>query len=83
MIGLILFILIVINFSINLPKQKKAYYWQWFLLITLVINIQESTLIRPQHPIGVLFMFSYLTLIVNLIKLDENKLINKNSLREN
>ncbi len=81
-IGLILFILLVINFSFNLPRLKKDFYWQWFLLITLVINIQETTLIRPQHPTGVLFMFSYLVLFVNLIKQDENKLINKNSLRK-
>jgi len=77
-IGLIMFILVVINFSLNLPKLEKHFHWQWFLLITLVLNIQETTLIRPQHPTGVLFMFSYLALFVNLAKQDENKLMNKN-----
>lgn len=81
LIGLTLFILLVINYTINLPRLEKDNYWQWFILIALVFNIQESTLIRPQHDIGVVFMFSYLTLFVNLIKQDENKLINKNRLR--
>ena len=72
LVGLILFILLIVNFSINIPKLNNYYYWQWFLLITLVINIQETTIIRPQHPTGVIFMFSYLALFVNLIKQDKS-----------
>jgi O-antigen ligase len=81
LIGLTLFVLLLINYIINLPRLEKPNYWSWFIIVTLIINLQETTLIRPQHPTGVIFMFSYLVLFVNLMKQDENELSNENSLR--
>lgn len=72
LIGLTLFVLLVANYVRNFLKYQKPNQWTWFIIITLIINLQETTLIRPQHPTGVLFMFSYLVLFVDQLK--QNKM---------
>ena len=49
-------------------QLHKFDTWTWLIIITLVIKLQESTLIRPKHPTGVVFMFAYLALFVSLIR---------------
>ncbi len=73
-VGLGLFVLAVINFGLNLSKLNKKFHWQWFILITLLLNIQESTIIRPQQQIGVVFMFSYITLFAQILKQEHKNL---------
>ena len=62
LVGAILFIAVVINYFSNLLKRQKPFFWHWYFIGALIINFTESTFLRPQHPIGVIFMFSYLIL---------------------
>ncbi len=66
LVGLILFIAVVINFFVNLSKYEGNFFWKWFFIAALIINITESTLIRPNIPSGVLLIFSYLALFSDL-----------------
>jgi exopolysaccharide production protein ExoQ len=61
-IGLSLFIIIIINYFRGMINLQLPHYWKWFVIAAIIINIQESTFIRPQVVTGVLFMFSYFAL---------------------
>ncbi len=69
--GIILFIAVIINFFIKLPRYKGNFFWKWFFIAAIVINITESTLIRPNIPSGVLFIFSYLALFSDITRQEE------------
>ena len=68
LIGLILFFLVVIKYAISLKKLKQVNYTSWFIIAILIINLQESTIVRPAHLLGVLFIFSYYTLFTGIQK---------------
>lgn len=59
LIGLVLFFLAIIKYAFNLRKLRRPNYAAWFITVILIINLQESTLIRPAHLLGVIFIFSY------------------------
>lgn len=67
-IGMVLFSFIIVNYFTSLSKLKRRSIWKWFFIGALIINFSESTLIRPKHIIGVLFIFSYFALFSDLIK---------------
>jgi exopolysaccharide production protein ExoQ len=71
-IGVIFFILVVINYYTNLVKLKKASFWPWFFIAALIIDFTESAFLRPHHAVGVMFMFSYLILFYELGKQNES-----------
>ena len=68
LVGLGLFLAMVVAFFKNLLNLGKPFFWKWFLIAALIINFQETTLFRPNILTGVLFIFSYLALYVDLIK---------------
>ncbi len=68
LIGMVLFSFIIVNYFTILSKLKRKQIWKWFFIGALIINFSESTLIRPKHVIGVLFIFSYFALFSDLIK---------------
>jgi exopolysaccharide production protein ExoQ len=70
-VGLGMFLMIIINYFINLTRYNLPHYWKWFVLAAIIINFQESTFIRPQVVTGVLFMFSYMALFSDIYKMNK------------
>ena len=71
LIGLLLFFGTVINYFLNLSKAKDSYFWKWLLIAALVVNVTESTLIRPNITTGVLYLFAYLALFTDVYEKPE------------
>lgn len=71
LIGLILFFLTVIKYAVNLKKLRKPNYAGWFVVVILIINLQESTIIRPAHLLGVVFIFAYYILFSGIYLQEE------------
>ena len=69
-LGILLLILMVIFYFINLKKSEKPNFFEWFVIAALILNITESTLFVPNMLTGVLFIFSYIALYIDLIKKD-------------
>jgi O-antigen ligase len=67
-VGITLFILLLINYFVNLAHSKQRQIWKWFVLSALVINITESMFIRPKLAPGVMFLLAYMALFFSLIK---------------
>ena len=68
-IGVVLFVLMLLNYFAHLIYHKKASLWTLFIVLTLVINMQESTLFRLNSLTGIMFTMAYLILF-NSIKND-------------
>jgi exopolysaccharide production protein ExoQ len=72
-IGLTLFLLIIFNYFRGMFNLQLPHYWKWFVIAAVIINIQESTFIRPQVVTGVLFMFSYFALFSDIYRKDRSE----------
>jgi len=59
LIGLVLFGLMIFYYFLNLLKFEGPHYWKWFIIVVLVLNISESTLIAPNSISGIFFTFAY------------------------
>lgn len=68
LIGLFLFLMTAIKYFINLKKMHSGYFWKWLVVAALVVNLTESTLIRPNIPSGALYTFSYLVMFASIYK---------------
>jgi exopolysaccharide production protein ExoQ len=67
-VGFIVFILIVISCFKNFLTLKTTYFWKWFVITALIVNISESTLFKVNELTGDLFILSYLALYVESMK---------------
>ena len=67
-IGIALFVLLLVNYFVNLAYSKQKQIWKWFILAALVINVTESMFIRPKLAPGVMFLFAYMALFFSLIR---------------
>jgi exopolysaccharide production protein ExoQ len=67
-VGLIIFLLIILNYFRGLLKLKLPHYWKWFVIVAIIVNFQESTFIRAQVVTGVMFMFSYVALFSDIYR---------------
>lgn len=74
LIGLLLFLITSIKYFINLRKMHQGYFWKWLVIAALVVNLTESTLIRPNIPSGALYMFSYLAIFASIYKNEHNEI---------
>ncbi len=72
LIGLLLFLGTIITYFINLRIINKGNFWKWLVIAALVVNITESTLIRPNITSGVLYLFAYLALFAEKIKMEND-----------
>lgn len=72
LVGLSLFILMVLHYFYRLFNCKHHHLWQWIVIAVLIINMQESTLLRQNNFSGVLFIFSYLALFTDKVNLSPN-----------
>ncbi len=70
-IGVTLFFLMVGWYFIHFLKTGKGNIWKWIFIVVLINNFTESSLFRPKHILGVMFIFSYIALFVDLMH--ENK----------
>ncbi len=67
-VGLSLVVMMLIKYFISFFKVIKPHPWIWFIIITIIINFQESTILRPIRTIDFIFIFSYLIVFVNYYK---------------
>jgi len=75
-VGLCLFLSMLIFYFKNLLKLRTPHYWKWLLISALILNLQETTLFRPNAMTGVLFIFAYLALYAELIHREKSDSIN-------
>jgi len=59
--------MMIFKYFSNLSKAGWNHLSLWFIVGTLVINLQESTLFRPNTLTGLLFVFFYLELQIETI----------------
>src|SRR5574341_602424 len=70
-VGLFLVAGMVLSYFINLARFGRLHFSLWFVISTLIINLQESTMFRGGFSAsGVLFVFAYLALYSDLISLE-------------
>lgn len=74
LIGLFLFLMTAIKYFMGLRKMHQGYFWKWLVVAALVVNLTESTLIRPNIPSGALYMFSYLILFASIYKNEHHEI---------
>ena len=73
-IGFLLFFLVISNYFYNLRLVDKNHFWKWFVIAVLFVNITESTFIEPKSPTGMMLIFSYLILFVEIVRHEETKI---------
>jgi len=61
MIGLSIFVFMVLNYF-RIYFTQGSSWTQYFLVAVLILNLQESTLFRPNIITGVFFILAYLTM---------------------
>jgi O-antigen ligase len=64
-VGFIIMILILLNYFINYIRIKKPHPWVLFIIATVIVDFQESAILRYGHPVNFIFIFAYLILFVN------------------
>ena len=65
LVGMTLFIGIIIHYFFLLKNSEKAHYWKWFIFASLIINLTESKFITPKAPLSVMFLFAYLSIVID------------------
>lgn len=73
LVGISLFFLMIIFYFRNLLKLNKPHFWKWFFIAAIIINATESTMFKPRHISGVMFVFSYFALYIELFRQERNK----------
>jgi exopolysaccharide production protein ExoQ len=73
-VGLIMFLLIIVNYFRGLVRLKLPHYWKWFVVAAIIINFQESTFIRAQVVTGVMFMFAYVALFSDIYRKERSEI---------
>jgi O-antigen ligase len=67
LVGLALFSMAVLACFKKMLSFEGHGVWKWFLVAVLIVNLQETTLFRPNILTGTLFIFSYLALYADAI----------------
>ena len=70
LVGFGLFLLMIISYFVNLARYKIHSIWKWFIIIALILNLQETTFLRPGKLINSLIIFSYIVLAVKMYRKD-------------
>ena len=78
-IGAALFLMVLINYFLNMSKMKINQVWKWFVFAPIILNITETTFITPKSVTGVMFIFSYLALFKDSLMLEEAERVNEKS----
>lgn len=64
-VGLFMFGLMTVRCLASFANKDRVNYLMWFAISALIVNLQESTLIRPNVLTGVLFFLSYVSVSVD------------------
>ncbi len=67
-VGLFLLSMIFLNYFANFIKINKPHPWILFIIVALVTNFQESSILRIGQKLNFIFIFAYLLLFVNKYK---------------
>ena len=70
-IGAFLFLLLIINYFVNLSKLKIDQPWKWFVFAAIILNITESKFMSGKAPTAAMFIISYLALFKDSLTLEE------------
>ncbi len=68
LVGLSLLILAIVSYFRGLAQLQRKHVWQWVFIGLLVLNFQESALLRARHVGNFFFVFSYIALYSDLLK---------------
>ena len=64
LVGVFLFGMLIVRYFVRASRLGEGFYWQWFIAAMLVMNLQESTFLRPHNACNGVFIFAYLMLFV-------------------
>lgn len=64
LVGLLLLGAMIIHYLIRASRLGEGFYWTWFIAAMLIMNLQESTFLRPHNAFNGVFIFAYLMLFV-------------------
>jgi O-antigen ligase len=67
-IGMAITIMMILGYFLKFIQVKKPHPWILFILIVIIFNFQESTLLRIGQRLNTLFILSYLILFINKYK---------------
>lgn len=67
-IGLVIIVMIFINYFSKYVKISKPHPWVLLILVLIISNFQESTLLRTGQTLNFMFIFSYLLVFINFYK---------------
>jgi len=70
LVGFGLFLLMIISYFVNLARYKIHSIWKWFIIIALILNLQETTFLRPGKLINSIVLFAYIVLAVKMYRKD-------------
>ncbi len=63
-IGSVLVFFLLLSYFKRLSSVDPKHYWKWFVIVALIVNITESTLLKANTLMGTMLLFSYLSLMV-------------------
>ena len=69
-VGITLLFLMIISYFKNLFVSGRQHFWKYIFFAVLIINFQESTIFRERVITGTLFIFAYLALQIDIIKVE-------------
>ena len=64
-VGFGLFIMMIINYFVNLYKHKSYSVWIWFVIIAIITNLQETTFLGSSRLNFSMVIFAYFALFVD------------------
>ena len=67
-VGVGLTLMILVSYFKDYIQIKKPHPWVLFIIVTIIVNFQESTILRIGHTFNFMFIFSYILLFVNNYK---------------
>ena len=62
-VGFAIVFLLLLSYFRKLAGSEQSHLWKWFVVMTLIVNITESTLLKANTLTGTMFLFSYLFLM--------------------
>ena len=72
-VGLVLFFGMVLWYFRRVGQSVWAQHGKWLCLSVLVMNLMESTLFRLNNITGILFIFAYLSLCIEVLQTQKQK----------
>jgi len=81
-VALILLAGIIINYFVNSIRNQTLSLWSWYFVLTIIINITETTLFREGHKTFIFWILAYLISFIFYKEKQNLSLNNKSNLRK-